>query len=56
MIKILTNNKLHADFSAQSLQIASIHDINHTLTRFEEIYAEAIQLKQSANSSSAPRK
>ena len=45
MVKILSDQKLQKDFSKNSLEIAKKHDINHTLSRFEEIYKKAIELK-----------
>ena len=42
MIKILSDKKLRLKFSKASVEIAKKHDINHTLSRFEEIYEKAI--------------
>ena len=42
MIKILSDKKLRLKFSKASVEIAKKHDINHTLSRFEEIYKKAI--------------
>ena len=46
MLKILTNKKLHDKFSARSIEIASRHDMDKTLQRFEEIYQEVIKNKK----------
>lgn len=46
LTKLLTDKDRRAKYSQQSLAIAQSHDINHTLRRFEEIYTEAIQIKQ----------
>ena len=45
IIKILSNKELHKKFSKESLEIAKNHDLQRTLDRFQEIYAEAIRLK-----------
>lgn len=45
MIKILQNPKLQEKYGNKSLEIAKKHDLNHTLSRFVEIYEEAIKLK-----------
>lgn len=47
MVKILNDKKLQEQYGAGSLEIAKKHDINHTLSRFEEIYQIAIQLTSS---------
>lgn len=46
MKKFLTDSRLRERFSKKSLEIAKTHDINHTLTRFEEIYQAAIELEK----------
>lgn len=48
MVKILTDEKLQEKYSRASLEIAKKHDLNRTITRFAEIYQEAIQLKNKA--------
>ena len=50
MVKILSDKKLQEQYGAGSLDIAKKHDINHTLSRFEEIYQIAIQLTSSKTS------
>ncbi|MBP3899809.1 glycosyltransferase [Candidatus Saccharibacteria bacterium] len=50
MVKILNDKKLQEQYGAGSLEIAKKHDINHTLSRFEEIYQIAIQLTSSKTS------
>lgn len=47
MKKFLTDSRLREKFGKKSLEIAKIHDINHTLARFEEIYQAAIELEKS---------
>ncbi len=42
---MLSDKKLHAKYAKASLAIAKTHDISHTLTRFEEIYAQVIATK-----------
>ena len=42
MVKILSDDSLRKEYSANSLEVAKKHDINHTLSRFEEIYQIAI--------------
>ena len=42
LVKILKNTKMRERFAKKSLEIASKHDINRTLARFEEIYKEVI--------------
>ena len=43
--KILSDKKLRENFGKESLKIASTHDIQHTLDRFEEIYEGVISAK-----------
>ena len=43
--KLFTDKKLRARYSAGSLEVAALHDLNRTLSRFEAIYEEAIALK-----------
>lgn len=50
MVKILSDKKLQEQYGAGSLEIAKKHDINHTLSRFEEIYQIAVQLTTSKTS------
>ena len=45
MVKILSDAKLAKKYAEKSLEISKSHDIEHTLKRFEEIYQEAIKLK-----------
>ena len=45
LVKILTDKKICAKYSAASLEIAKQHDLNRTLARFTEIYGEAVALK-----------
>lgn len=45
IVKILTDKKLRTEYGKKSVEIAKKHDINRTLNRFEEIYKEAIRLK-----------
>lgn len=45
MVKILTSEKMQQKYSTKSLAIAKKHDLNRTLTRFIEIYEEAVRLK-----------
>ena len=47
MIKILTDTPLREKYSEESLEIAKKHDLNNTLSRFEEIYRTAIKLANS---------
>lgn len=44
VVKILTNAELRKRYGKGSLEIAKKHDINHTLSRFEEIYQMAIDI------------
>ncbi len=45
IVKILTHEDLQAKYSEKSLEISRQHDLNRTLSRFVEIYEEAITLK-----------
>lgn len=45
LVKILQDEKLQEKYSAESLEIAKVHDLNRTLSRFVEIYKEAMILK-----------
>lgn len=45
MVKLFTNEKLRKKYSKGSLEVAALHDLNRTLSRFEAIYREAIALK-----------
>ena len=46
MVKILSDESLQKEYSKKSVEISKMHDLNHTLKRFEEIYHEAIELKK----------
>lgn len=46
MVKILSDRELQERYGAESLEIAKKHDINHTLSRFEEIYEIAIKVSK----------
>jgi glycosyltransferase involved in cell wall biosynthesis len=46
MVKILSDESLQKKYSKKSVEISKMHDLNHTLKRFEEIYHEAIELKK----------
>ncbi len=45
LVKILQDEKLQEKYSKESLEIAKTHDLNRTLSRFVEIYQEAMVLK-----------
>ena len=45
IIKILSDKELKARYGKESLEIAKKHDLNYTLSRFEEIYQTAIKLQ-----------
>jgi len=45
IIKILTDSELQKKYSAESVEVSKLHDLKRTLKRFEEIYLEAIKLK-----------
>ncbi|MDO4978580.1 MAG: glycosyltransferase [Candidatus Saccharibacteria bacterium] len=45
LVKILTKPEIREKYSKGSMEIAERHDLKKTLARFEEIYNEAIQLK-----------
>lgn len=47
MVKILSNKELQEKYRAGSIEVAKKHDINHTLSRFEEIYQKATILTPS---------
>lgn len=49
MVKILSDKDLQKKYSKESIEISKMHDLNHTLSRFEEIYHEAIKLKTEEN-------
>ena len=49
MVKILSDVKLQKIYGEGSIEIAKKHDINRTLTRFEEIYQIAIDATISKN-------
>ncbi|MBR0480786.1 glycosyltransferase [Candidatus Saccharibacteria bacterium] len=44
--KLFEDEKLRNRYSAGSLEVAALHDLNRTLSRFEAIYEEAIALKR----------
>ena len=44
MVEILSDKTLREQYGKESLEIAKSHDINHTLSRFEEIYQTAIRI------------
>ena len=44
MVKILKDKDLQKKYSLGSIEVAKKHDINHTLSRFEEIYQKATAL------------
>lgn len=46
LIRILRDTELRTKLGEYSLKVAQKHDLNRTLARFEEIYDEAIRLKQ----------
>jgi glycosyltransferase involved in cell wall biosynthesis len=50
MVKILNDKDLQKKYSEGSIEVSKLHDLNHTLARFEEIYHEAIKLKTEHNS------
>lgn len=43
LVKILSDKQLQKEYGKYSLEIAKKHDLNYTLSRFEEIYQLAIQ-------------
>ena len=45
MVKLFTDKKMRKKYSGGSVEVATTHDLNHTLSRFEEIYQEAIATK-----------
>lgn len=49
MVKILSSEELQKKYSEGSIEVSKKHDLNHTLSRFEEIYHEAIKLKTEHN-------
>ncbi|MBB1552268.1 hypothetical protein HG452_001875 [Candidatus Saccharibacteria bacterium] len=44
--KILDNKQLAADFSKNGLEIIKQHDLNFTISKFEEIYNFVIEKKK----------
>jgi glycosyltransferase involved in cell wall biosynthesis len=42
LLKIISDSKLRAKFSRESLAIAATHDLENTIKRFEEIYTDLI--------------
>lgn len=46
MVEILTNDSLRQKYSLGSQEVAKLHDLDRTLTRFVEIYDQAIRLKE----------
>lgn len=53
MTKLISDPKLQAQYSQQSIEIAKTHDLTRTLQRFEEIYQTAIHLKKTTNTPEA---
>ena len=49
MVKILSSEELQKKYSEGSIEVSKMHDLNRTLSRFEEIYHEAIKLKTEHN-------
>ncbi len=47
--KLFKDEKLRARYGAGSLEVAALHDLNRTLSRFEAIYEEAIETKHIEN-------
>lgn len=43
VVKILADPKLQANMSAESLQIAGVHDIKHTIEQFDVIYQKVVR-------------
>lgn len=46
LIQVLTDQELRKQYGKKSLEIAKQHDLRRTIRRFEEIYEEAIRIKQ----------
>ena len=46
IVKILKDKQLYKKYSEGSLKVAAKHDLNATLTRFEEIYQTAIDFRR----------
>lgn len=46
LVKILTNDDTRKAYSKESIEISKVHDLKRTIARFEEIYEEAIKLKE----------
>lgn len=46
LVKILTNDNIRKAYSKESIEISKVHDLKRTIARFEEIYEEAIKLKE----------
>lgn len=47
LVKILSDDELRKKYAKESIEVSKIHDLKRTLSRFEEIYYEAIKLKNS---------
>ncbi len=45
IVTILSDKKLKGEYGKNSLEVAAKHDLNTTLSRFEEIYQTAIELR-----------
>ena len=45
---VLTNEPLRKKFAKASLAIAKTHDLKHTISRFEEVYAEVLKRKENS--------
>ena len=46
LVRILQDDELRKKMSAASLERIKVHDINYTLTRFEEIYTTVLENRQ----------
>lgn len=51
LTKILSDSTIRKEYGKQSLEIAKKHDLNRTLSRFEEIYKAAIEAKRGEENS-----
>ncbi len=47
--KLFKDKELRSRYGAGSLEVAALHDLNRTLSRFEAIYEEAIEAKHAEN-------
>ena len=48
LVKILSDDELRKKYAKESIEVSKIHDLKRTLSRFEEIYYEAIKLKNNS--------